>query len=125
VDLRLVRGVLGVAGVAGVVLADDHRPVGGALAAGAAVDDRPEVAAGMRVERGALARPQPDLPDPDPVVLEPQPRADLEVARRGGQFAGVVGRVEGAFADDGGGHVHLLGMQLSITVSGPVRAARR
>src|SRR5262245_48797682 len=67
-DQRLVRRVLGVVRVTDVVLTGDHRPVGGALAADAAVDRGPEVAAGVGVERAALTGLQPHLPDPDAVV---------------------------------------------------------
>src|SRR5499427_5515641 len=103
-DQRLVRRVLGVVRVTDVVLAGDHRPVGGALAAGAAVHHRPEVPAGMRMERATLAGLQPDLPDPDVVVFEPQPGTDIEVARRGVELGGVLVAVERAFAEDGGCH---------------------
>src|SRR6266498_5767156 len=71
VDHRLVRRVLRIAGITDVVLAGDHCAVGGALAADAAVHDRPEVPVRVRVERAALARLQPDLPHADAVVLEP------------------------------------------------------
>src|SRR5262252_10272030 len=89
-DQRLVRRVLGVVRVTDVVLASDHRPVGGALAADAAVHHGPEVPAGVRVERAALAGLQPYLPDPDAVVLEPQPGADVEVVRRAAELVGVL-----------------------------------
>src|SRR5215470_12972851 len=102
VDQRLVRRVLGVVRVSDVVLAGDYRPVGGALAADAAVHHGPEVPAGVGVERAALAGLQPHLPDPDAVVLEPQPGADIEVARRRVEFGGVLGTVERVFVEDGG-----------------------
>src|SRR5262245_14944490 len=107
-DQRLVRRVLGVVRVADVILACDHRPVGGALAADAAVDHGPEVAAGVRVERAALAGLQPYLPDPDAGVIEPQPGAGVEVCRGRVAVAGVLGTVERVLVEDGGCHGGLL-----------------
>jgi hypothetical protein len=53
-DQRFVRRVLGVGRVTDVVLAGNHRPIGGALAADASVHHGPEVPAGVGVERAAL-----------------------------------------------------------------------
>jgi len=96
--------VLGVTGVADVILAGDHGAVGGALAAGAAVDHGPEVAAGVRVKRPALAGLEPYLPHPDVVVLEPQPGADVQVPRGCCELALVVGGIKGLLAQDRSGH---------------------
>src|ERR1035437_204352 len=105
VDHRLVVRVLGIAGITDVVLAGGHHPVSCALAADTAVHDRPEVLAGMGMEGAALAWLQPDLPPAYVVVLEPQPCADLEIARCRVQFVPVAGAVEGALAEDGSGHL--------------------
>ena len=75
------------------------------LAADAAIHDRPEVLAGVGMEGTSFAWLQPDLPHAYVVVLEPQPCADLEIARCRVQFVPVVGAVEGALAEDGSGHL--------------------
>src|SRR6266576_1241285 len=53
----------------------------------------------------------PDCPDPDVVVLEPQPGADIEVARRRVELGGVLGTVERVLVEDGGCHGGLLGLR--------------
>jgi hypothetical protein len=104
VNQRLVLRVLGVAGVTDVVVPGRHRPVGCALTPGAAVHDRSEEPAGVRVEGASLSWSQADLPCAQAIVLEPEPLADLETACCGVHLVLVVGTVKSAFAVDRGGH---------------------
>src|SRR5918999_5075426 len=55
---------------------------------------------GVGVERSPLTRCQVNLPDLDPVVLEPQPRAHLQITGGDGQLVPDLGRIEGALLGD-------------------------
>src|SRR5215212_11584154 len=54
----------------------------------------------MGVKRPPLAWCQVDLPNLDPVVLEPQPRAYLEIARGDGKLVLELRRIEGSLLGD-------------------------
>jgi hypothetical protein len=60
----------------------------------------------MRVEGTTFPGPEQDLPDPDPLVLEPDCGSDLEVGRGGSQLPDEVGRVIYPLFDDVGTRLH-------------------
>jgi hypothetical protein len=54
----------------------------------------------MGVEGAPLVRFQPDLPDPDPVVFEPERVPEIMVRRRLAELMGILGSIERPLFDD-------------------------